>query len=164
MIGHRALFPGVCLKWWCGPSLPPNVPCLLQVDIDGVNKIAHQCKNRIDRLMKMNEAALNRKVSTILCPPCWFLPHSCPVSRACVEALSSSKEAVMQAGSGGSTQQPICIGRAQVCLWPLPIPPPRDSKPQGSCMHNSCSLCRAAGWAPPASAHGQPSPLHCPRS
>eukprot|EP00891_Asterochloris_glomerata_P001953 jgi/Astpho2/1953/Aster-00466 len=33
----------------------------MQVDIDGVNKIAHQCKNRIDRLMKMNEAALNRK-------------------------------------------------------------------------------------------------------
>ena len=54
----------------CCPVPFLNVSLLLQVDIDGVNKVAHQCKNRIDRLMKMNEAALNRKVSNILCPPC----------------------------------------------------------------------------------------------
>jgi syntaxin 1B/2/3 len=35
----------------------------MQVDIDNVNKVAHQCKNRIDHLMKMNEQALNRKGS-----------------------------------------------------------------------------------------------------
>lgn len=40
------------------------IPALdaLQVDIDNVNKVAHQCKNRIDHLMKLNEQALNRKV------------------------------------------------------------------------------------------------------
>ena len=84
----------------------PQCLFLLQVDIDGVNKIAHQCKNRIDRLMKMNEAALNRKVSTILCPPVsaqlFFLPHNCPLSRACVEASCTLTEAFMQAGSGGA--------------------------------------------------------------
>lgn len=40
---------------------------MLQVDIDNVNKVAHQCKSRIDHLMKMNEQALNRKVGSYGC-------------------------------------------------------------------------------------------------
>lgn len=38
-----------------------SVPCL-QLDINEVNKIAHELKNRLERLHKMNEASLSRKV------------------------------------------------------------------------------------------------------
>lgn len=37
----------------------------MQDDIDEVNKIAHQVKNRLERLDKMNEQALSRPVRSL---------------------------------------------------------------------------------------------------
>ena len=41
---------------WCDTSMPP------QDDIDGVNKVAHQLKGRLERLDKHNQQALSRPV------------------------------------------------------------------------------------------------------
>lgn len=38
----------------------------MQSDIDEVNKIAHQVKNKLENLDKLNEQALGRKVSRVV--------------------------------------------------------------------------------------------------
>ena len=40
----------------------PQMHACLQLDINEVNKLAHELKNRLERLQKMNEASLTRKV------------------------------------------------------------------------------------------------------
>lgn len=53
---------------------------VLQLDINEVNKIAHELKNRLERLQKLNETSLSRKVclylllSTCTCYTC-ITPH-----------------------------------------------------------------------------------------
>ena len=45
----------------------PQMHACWQVDINEVNKLAHELKNRLERLQKMNEASLTRKVWCLLC-------------------------------------------------------------------------------------------------
>jgi len=51
----------------------------MQDDIDEVNKIAHQVKNRLERLDKMNEQALGRNVSLFL--SLFYTPPTLPDKR-----------------------------------------------------------------------------------